>query len=85
VRAYTGKRIKNLSTIFVLNSVSTAHRYFAFAIVLFPENFIWIGTKTEKEQMIGNAVPVKLAEFVGQCIEEFVNSDHHPTKQLNLF
>lgn len=51
----------------------------------FPENFIWIGTKTEKEQMIGNAVPVKLAEFVGYCIKEFIDSDQNRLKQPNLF
>ena len=51
----------------------------------FPENFIWLGTKTEKEQMIGNAVPVKLAEFVGRCIKEFISSDHNPKRQLDLF
>jgi len=54
-------------------------------IQTFPENFIWLGTKTEKEQMIGNAVPVKLAEFVGFCIKELINSDHNPMKQRNLF
>jgi len=54
-------------------------------IQTFPENFIWIGTKTEKEQMIGNAVPVKLAEFVGRCIKEFIDSDHNPMGQRNLF
>jgi DNA (cytosine-5)-methyltransferase 1 len=51
-------------------------------IQTFPENFILTGTKTEKEQMIGNAVPVKLAEFVANCITEFTASD---IKQLKLF
>ncbi len=31
----------------------------------FPERFILEGSKTDLEQMIGNAVPVKLAEYVG--------------------
>jgi DNA (cytosine-5)-methyltransferase 1 len=34
----------------------------------FPIGFKWIGSKTDAEQMIGNAVPVKLAEFVGKAL-----------------
>jgi DNA (cytosine-5)-methyltransferase 1 len=37
-------------------------------IQTFPPNFKWAGNKTEAEQMIGNAVPVKLAEFVGKAL-----------------
>ena len=33
-------------------------------IQTFPDDFHWTGTKTQMEQMIGNAVPVKLAEHV---------------------
>jgi DNA (cytosine-5)-methyltransferase 1 len=33
-------------------------------IQTFPDDFIWSGSKTDLEQMIGNAVPVKLGEFV---------------------
>lgn len=40
-------------------------------IQTFPPNFNWIGNKTAQEQMIGNAVPVKLAEFVGSIIREY--------------
>ncbi|MDR1383979.1 MAG: DNA cytosine methyltransferase [Planctomycetaceae bacterium] len=42
-------------------------------IQTFPENFQWLGSKTELEQIIGNAVPVNLAKFVGDCIQEYVN------------
>ena len=38
----------------------------------FPKNFQWAGTKTEREQMIGNAVPVKLAEFVARRLIEYL-------------
>lgn len=34
----------------------------------FPENYNWYGSKTDKEQMIGNAVPVELARFVANII-----------------
>jgi len=54
-------------------------------IQTFPQSFVWSGTKTETEQMIGNAVPVKLAEFVGRCIREFIEYDQDRLKQQNLF
>jgi DNA (cytosine-5)-methyltransferase 1 len=37
----------------------------------FPADFKWVGTKTDLEQIIGNAVPVKLAEFVANRILEY--------------
>lgn len=37
-------------------------------IQTFPEDFILEGSKTNCEQMIGNAVPVKLAEYVAKSI-----------------
>ena len=42
-------------------------------IQTFPANYKWIGSKTEMEQMIGNAVPVKLAEFVAITLKHFMN------------
>lgn len=41
----------------------------------FPETFIFEGTKTDLEQMIGNAVPVKLAEYVAQSILEYLKDN----------
>ncbi|MCY7357776.1 MAG: DNA cytosine methyltransferase [Rudanella sp.] len=38
----------------------------------FPEGFKWLSSKTNQEQMIGNAVPVKLAEYVANCIAEYI-------------
>lgn len=40
-------------------------------IQTFPESFIFEGSKTNVEQAIGNAVPVKLAEYVANCILEY--------------
>lgn len=40
-------------------------------IQTFPRDFVWIGSKTKKEQIIGNAVPVKLAEYVAKAILEY--------------
>lgn len=40
-------------------------------IQTFPKDFKFMGTKSNLEQMIGNAVPVKLAEHVAKSILEF--------------
>lgn len=41
----------------------------------FPESFQWgEENKTQLDQMIGNAVPVNLAFFVGACIKEYIKS-----------
>ena len=37
----------------------------------FPKSFIFEGTKTNLNQMIGNAVPVKLAEYVAKALLEY--------------
>lgn len=37
-------------------------------IQTFPRKFIFLGNKTEKEQMVGNAVPVKLAQYVAEVL-----------------
>ncbi|MEI7849512.1 MAG: ATP-binding cassette domain-containing protein [Chloroflexota bacterium] len=42
-------------------------------IQTFPEDFVFEGSKADIEQMIGNAVPVKLAEYVARCIKEYVS------------
>lgn len=38
------------------------------SIQTFPDDFRWVGARTNVEQMIGNAVPVGLAEFVARAI-----------------
>ena len=42
-------------------------------IQTFPKNFVFSGSKTDLEQVIGNAVPVKLGEFVANCINQYIN------------
>ncbi|MCX6983915.1 MAG: DNA cytosine methyltransferase [Lentisphaerae bacterium] len=41
-------------------------------IQTFPESYNLSGSKTELEQIIGNAVPVKLAEFVATRLKEYM-------------
>lgn len=43
-------------------------------IQTFPATFKWCGNKTEMEQMIGNAVPVKLAEYVALKLKQYIIS-----------
>ena len=43
-------------------------------IQTFPADFKWIGNKTDMEQMIGNAVPVKLAEFVAKALSYHIDN-----------
>lgn len=40
-------------------------------IQTFPANFKWSGSKTDQEQMIGNAVPVNLGMYVAKAILQF--------------
>jgi len=44
-------------------------------IQTFPKNFAWVGSKTDIEQMIGNAVPVNLAKFVANAIIEYCHTE----------
>ena len=46
----------------------------------FSEGFIWEGCKTDLEQMIGNAVPVKLAEYVANCIVKYIKNENLAVK-----
>lgn len=51
-----------------IRSLTTIERSY---IQTFPTNFVFFGTKTNLEQMIGNAVPVNLAKFVARAIQEY--------------
>lgn len=38
----------------------------------FPEDFVFKGSRTEAELLIGNAVPVNQARLVGDCLIKFI-------------
>ncbi len=40
----------------------------------FPADYKWTGNKTDQEQMVGNAVPVKLAQYVAAAISDYIDS-----------
>lgn len=44
-------------------------------IQTFPENFVFLGSKSDIEQMVGNAVPVNLASFVAKSILEYAEEN----------
>ena len=64
---HPGDTANNLSTLRPLTTIERSY------IQTFPEWFKFLGTKTDLEQLIGNAVPVKLAEFVGQALRKYIN------------
>jgi DNA (cytosine-5)-methyltransferase 1 len=74
-KGYKGHHNDPIAITDALRPLSTLERA---RIQTFPKTFSWAGTKTDLEQMIGNAVPVKLAEFVGQQIL------HYEAKVNNL-
>lgn len=47
-------------------------------IQTFPDWFNWGDNPTAIEQMIGNAVPVKLAEYVASCIDRYARGSVSP-------
>ncbi len=71
-----------------LRPLSTIERSY---IQTFPKTFKFKGSKSNLEQMIGNAVPVKLSEYVANSILEYIQdfsklTRHKPTEvQLKLF
>ena len=61
-------------------------------IQTFPEDFDFSGTKTNIEQMIGNAVPVNLGYFIADAIFRFSGEERHfnvekrpAVRQLSFF
>ena len=54
-----------------VRSLTSKERSF---IQTFPEEFIFVGAKTDVEQAIGNAVPVKMAEYIGRTILNYMQN-----------
>lgn len=59
-------KTKNLALVRSLTSKERSY------IQTFPEEFVFIGAKTDIEQAIGNAVPVKMAEYIGRAILDYI-------------
>ena len=53
----------------------------------FPKDFDFTGSKTNLEQMIGNAVSVKQAEYIAHCINSYISEKEDtldPTQQSSV-
>ena len=50
-----------------------------------PATYKWCGNKTDMEQMIGNAVPVKLAEYVANCLKQYIDSEISICNNCEMF
>ena len=46
-------------------------------IQTFPRSYTFLGSKTDVEQMIGNAVPVNLAKFIGNAVNSYLAQPHY--------
>lgn len=64
-RFHEGDRVKDRTMVRPLSYNERA------LIQSFPPDYIWTGNKSDKEQLIGNAVPPKLARVIGETILEF--------------
>lgn len=65
---HPGDPVRDLSGIKALTTEQRSR------VQTFPKSFEFVGNKTDREQMIGNAVPVNLAKFVASAISEYVAS-----------
>lgn len=80
-QGHSGDTTKNLKQVRPLTTLERSY------IQTFPRDFIFTGTKTDLEQMIGNAVPVKLAEYVGNSLLQYIryrNGDETDCPALSL-
>lgn len=46
-------------------------------IQTFPDNYLWLDSSTINNQLIGNAVPVKLSYYVAKCIVDYTSNNYN--------
>ena len=54
-------------------------------IQTFPATYKWVGSKTDMEQIIGNAVPIKLAEYVAKSLMLYIKQNSSIKNDLSDF
>lgn len=70
-KLHKGDMVTSLEGIRALTTLERSY------VQTFPEDYKFEGTKTNLEQMIGNAVPVKLAEHVGNGLKNYIEDKKH--------
>lgn len=50
-------------------------------IQTFPRDFVFLGSPSQQEHLIANAVPVKLAQFVAQAVADVVSASVAPSRR----
>lgn len=68
-KTHKGDATTDLSKVRALTTMERAR------IQTFPKDFKFSGSKTDLEQIIGNAVPVELANFVGDCLFKYIKKN----------
>ena len=66
-KIHAGDATEDLSKVRPLTTLERAR------IQTFPRDFFFEGGKNDLEQMIGNAVPVELAAYVGRHLLDYMN------------
>lgn len=70
---HSGDATTDLSKVRPLTTLERAR------IQTFPKSFSFFGSKTDMEQIVGNAVPVNLAEYVATHLKEYIdNPENNP-------
>ena len=75
---YKGHRKDSTDLNDSLRALTTEERA---SIQTFPDTYKWTGSKTEIEQMIGNAVPVNLGQFVASAVREYCEGSREEGSQ----
>ena len=75
---HAGDATNDLSKVRPLTTLERAR------IQTFPASFEFSGSKTDLEQMIGNAVPVDLAKYVAKHLMEYISTPLNVPMQLQL-
>ncbi|MFI3264892.1 MAG: DNA cytosine methyltransferase [Rikenellaceae bacterium] len=78
-KKHTGDPVDSIDGVRPLTTIERSY------IQTFPKDFNFFGTKTDLEQMIGNAVPVNLAKHVALRIISYVNNSAKYRIEKTLF
>ncbi|WP_212904536.1 DNA cytosine methyltransferase [Clostridium polyendosporum] len=77
-KKHPGDRCENIEDVRALTTIERSY------IQTFPKDFKFDGTKTNLEQMIGNAVPVNLAKHVGECLLKYIEDKLSSSEKNNI-